>query len=607
MSTPTFEIIEGKHWSKVGAPENKGGRAIYKYKCHICNRIFKRHRNAHAHCLQCIMQHSKEKSQTTLDRLVMHDGIATIETDVQTTLDDDSYEEELSTIPTPLSHREKAIVELICDCNIPYTQLQSPSWNNFVKAFDEQYDLPASEEIRQIIIQYSQYICHHTLKDFKNTTVGLAVDGASFRQQHYYAMILVSSEKIRLLDICKVGNQRAETIAKELKKCYDICKKYNIKIAGVVSDNAASLKAAITGRHPLYLQTLLGEAVLRVACGAHTAQLVVGDVVKKNIYFKMFVTELLDMVKYIGAREEEFKILCPCKIPKYIATRWNTLCDVLEFVLDNQTKIDEFLANKIREEDEEFQQKHQKYCEKVCAGLKAKVPQPLTYPMQQSVPDYWKRYFVCLDSIRKFTTYVEGDLIMQYHLYVAYEKTLDSLLGIREEGDIEKFFCDLFIDRFSSTADILIAKLAYIFTAEGLAAYRASPMEDRDELTELLDTIASEALTEEEYQRTYIAACFDEYLDSISSPPRTASKYWKTLSKKTFSKSDLNDGNPISFAALAKIADLIIHLPATEAITERCFSALKRLVSDYNGSMHIDLFIAECKIKMAMRYKRRYN
>lgn len=81
---------------------------------------------------------------------------------------------------------------------------------------------------------------------------------------------------------------------------------------------------------------LLGESIIRVACAAHTSQLVVADIVKECEDFKSFVDSLLELILWIGNREDEFKKVVPCKIPKYICTRWNTLCEVLEFVLNNK-------------------------------------------------------------------------------------------------------------------------------------------------------------------------------------------------------------------------------------------------------------------------------
>lgn len=130
-------------------------------------------------------------------------------------------------------------------------------------------------------------------------------------------------------------------------------------------------------------------------------------------------------------------------------------------------------------------------------------------------------------------------------------------------------------------------------------------MDDRENITSLLNEIAMEAFTEEEYAASFIIACFDEYIDEVDYPNRTANRFWKVMKEKTFQKPDLNGGNPISFEPLAKLAEVILHLPASEAIVERCFSAIKRLLNDYNGSMKLDLFIAQCKVKMAVRYKRK--
>lgn len=603
MSTPVLEIEEGKHWTRVGLPIKKGDREIYSFKCHICNNVFKNHRNAKAHCLQCLAQRRISDKQTTLDSLIITSKDEEVHVEKKTEIIEDIE----PPIQEPLEKKTKALVELICDMNIPYTQLQSPSWNNFVKALCEDYKIPSSDEIKKAIIQYSKYICHHTLKDLKNMTVGLAIDGASFRKEHYYALILISSSKVRLLDIVNVEDQKGSTIAKVLLNCYKLCKRYDISIAGVVSDNAASLKAAISGDHPLYLPTLLGEAVIRVACGAHTAQLVISDITKNCEDFKIFVEELLGLVSYIRNREIDFKENCPCKIPEYICTRWNTLCDVLEFVLNHEENINVFIQEKTKEEDECYHQKMKKYENLIASGKTAKIPPVPDVPSVRTIPEEWFHIFEPLNAIRKFTTQIEGDLIMQYHLFLSYHETVQTLEELSSAGPIEKYFYDFFVERFNTTAQILIAKLSYIFTSEGIQFYRASPMEDREKITDLLNELAKSVFTEEEYSKSFIIASFDEYIDHVDFPARSSERFWKVMETRSFSKPDLNGGNEISFVYLAKIARILINLPATEAITERCFSALKRILSDYNGSMKKETFLAISMVKMALRYKRRYN
>lgn len=75
------------------------------------------------------------------------------------------------------------------------------------------------------------------------------------------------------------------------------------------------------------------------------------DIIKENEDFKSFVDSLLALILWIGNREEEFKKVDPCKIPKYICTRWNTLCEVLEFVLNNKKKIENLIDHQIKYEN----------------------------------------------------------------------------------------------------------------------------------------------------------------------------------------------------------------------------------------------------------------
>ena len=354
------------------------------------------------------------------------------------------------------------------------------------------------------------------------------------------------------------------------------------------------------------MPALLGEAVIRVSCGAHTAQLVVGDVSNYSEDFKVFVETLLNLVSYIRKREKEFKQQCPCKIPKYIATRWNTLCDVLEYVLNNTENINTFIQTKMQEENDIFEQQMEKYRKKNAEGKPSKVPETPEKPYVMSIPEEWSHIFKPLDAIRKFTTQIEGDLIMQYHLFTHYLETVHILEELSSEGPIENFFFNMFVERFDTTAKILIAKLAYIFTSDGIHFYRNTSMEDRENITKILDDLAKNIFPEEEYEKSFILACFDEYIDNIDFPARSSERFWKVMETKSFSKPDLNDGHAISFVYLAKLARILTNLPATEAITERCFSALKRILNDYNGSMKVETFIAISKIKMSLRYKRRY-
>ena len=100
------------------------------------------------------------------------------------------------------------------------------------------------------------------MKDLQGKIVGIAIDGAKFLQEHVYAIIFINSAIIRLYDIVKIDNQKSETIAAELHKCYLECTSHNITVSGIGSDNAAALICAIEGKHPFNLPNLLGESII---------------------------------------------------------------------------------------------------------------------------------------------------------------------------------------------------------------------------------------------------------------------------------------------------------------------------------------------------------
>lgn len=111
----------------------------------------------------------------------------------------------------------------------------------------------------------------------------------------------------------------------------------------------------------------------------------------------------------------------------------------------------------------------------------------------------------------------------------------------------------------------------------------------------------------DEYNDSFITASFDHYLDNVEFPIDQSSRvFWKLQQGQFFTENDLNDGKPISLKTFSKMATLLLCLPATEAITERCFSSFRRLLSDYNSNMLPDLFIALCTVKMHVRYKNKY-
>ena len=83
--------------------------------------------------------------------------------------------------------------------------------------------------------------------------------------------------------------------------------------------------------------------------------------------------------------------------------------------------------------------------------------------------------------------------------------------------------------------------------------------------------------------------------------------YYRNLVNKKVKICGINSGNEISLKVFAILALMIITCPATEAMVERAFSALKSISTDFNQSMKEDLFNALATIKLCLRYKRNSN
>ena len=134
------------------------------------------------------------------------------------------------------------------------------------------------------------------------------------------------------------------------------CHEHGISISGIVSDNA-NIVAALTNmdqNDPLSLRALISLAVLRCACAAHTSQLAVNDVMKTSFTLEKFFNDITSLLKWIVNRAEGFEEVCPLKVPKYIATRWNTLASCASFIIKKADTVNAFIEERVAFESERY-------------------------------------------------------------------------------------------------------------------------------------------------------------------------------------------------------------------------------------------------------------
>ena len=568
------------------------GRSIFDYKCNICNKTFHDHTNATRHCKKCLAIQQSGSKQLTIEKSLQIPMNSKKTQVVPETIPDP--EQPPPKLPVALSK----LVQLFASQNYAYTSINDPSWRGFIEALNPDFAIPSSRDFRNIIIQYSVILTHQGLTDLRDQVCGLAIDGATIRDSHFYAMILVHVSKLRLLAITQVPDQKFSTIAELLADAHKHCDKYNIRISAIVSDSASNLKSLFTGSNRYMFSAMLGYEILRIACAAHTSQLAIVTFKKNDKNFSDFCDELLMMIRFLSERRDDFKQEISEKMPKFIGTRWNSLTGCLEFVIKHQDIINDILPALIHDDKKDYDEA---YADALAKGYN---PPPLPKYPPARVPPNWINYFNALEVVRTFTDRVEGDLCLLQDVWLSYVEAISQFQALKtvEATQLQAAFTY----RFTTTHNIDIARLAYYFTPYGLQELKVELLNKAfnptyDRIKGLFRSLAIKTYGEEAVVENYIASTFDEYTHTfIFNADENPFRHWAQQYENIIEINGVK--KKINLEMFSSIALALISIPATEAMVERCFSGMKRLVTEYNSKMKTDLYLALSQIKIAAKY-----
>ena len=234
-------------------------------------------------------------------------------------------------------------------------------------------------------------------------------------------------------------------------------------------------------------------------------------------------------------------------------------------------------------------------------------PPPQVLP-KDNIPESWQQYYSALKVIRDFTQKVERDLCLLQDLWLAYVEAITSF-GILRNPIATQLQAE-FTNRFTSTHDINIARLAYYLTPIGLQELRKE-MSSRlfrptyDRLKALFRAIAVKTFGEEMVIDNYISATYDQYAHYFTyNPDENPFMYWKHQATCSIEIPGIR--KVIDLQYFSSIALALISIPATEAMVERCFSSMKRIATDYNTKMRIELYLALSQIKVATKFSNKW-
>ena len=127
------------------------------------------------------------------------------------------------------------------------------------------------------------------------------------------------------------------------------------------------------------------------------------------------------------------------------------------------------------------------------------------------IPPIWDELLQPLFIIKTFTNSVEGDLHMQYHAYKACKEAIEHLSMIYD-NEVASYFKTYLESRFSSTLDIRISHLSYMFTEDGLNDYREKDCIEKEELIEIFNEFACDTMAIEVVQENFLIAGIFSFL-----------------------------------------------------------------------------------------------
>ena len=91
-----------------------------------------------------------------------------------------------------ISKKCKALIELIAEQKIPFTQLEKGApWENFIHTLNPGFVIPMKDQLRKLFIEHSQNATEKGLNDLRGYTCGLAVDGETLISLNNYVFVLV--------------------------------------------------------------------------------------------------------------------------------------------------------------------------------------------------------------------------------------------------------------------------------------------------------------------------------------------------------------------------------------------------------------------------------
>lgn len=553
-------------------------RKIYEAKCLHCGKGFKNHRSLRKHLKSCLVI---ENQQTITDFLKSY------------------YAPPVEKMT--LTSFQENLIEFFVSTNISIQSVESPVTKKIFESLGvKKDDIPTAEVFRRMLQCYANKIKEQNLKLFKNKSVCLIIDGTTSWNQSLYEFAIYYPGVVRHFGLFEINPADAQNLKNVIDSICQKLNKLNISVIGLTTDNGSNLVAAFKQIEEDAKKRKTNFTLLRFACAAHTAQLLIADLNRTNltmIEISGIISSLLVWMRTKKVRKQLKKnnMNSPPLIQK---TRWNSIFICCQYIINNYDSIINIIKS--------FNCTKWQSPIEFDSEIKAKI----------------LALHKALDPLYRFTNNVQKNFVSASDVYFHLNKLQIEMSHI---SDPYNFATDIFTNiftRFSETCDSTIALLSFILTKEGRNWWRMQKESTDEEIRNLMNsrgTQPSNLLIWFNTQKKNISKKLDElssYLNLNSDMVESSFNLWVTFTDRynenpiDYWKSNIitvardDDGKMIIFQDLANIAIRILTLPGTEAICERIFSQLKLIHNHLRNSLKNDILDSILTIKLKLIWEK---
>ena len=434
---------------------------------------------------------------------------------------------------------EKLVIQVGGELQLSLTQLSSSSFKTFIQGIisltgnyvlkhERERFIPetffegfARNTVKQKILEQSKEKSQTRRLEMRKFSkyVSISCDAGTVEKHSLLEFLLCnpsSGLKPVLIYSTNFEDHSSANFFNEVSNAIQKAKEEDFFVTAIVADNVSYQKSILAHWNPNSKINSSNDEMIRsllyITCNCHNLDLVVTQMTNTNELFSNVTycaTLLADL-----SRKKEYFIYLKTMAPKIPATRWLYLYEFTNWILENETSIQEFLSN-APTVIQDFQKKKEKY-EKL---------------LKISLTDF-KKVNSLLKPLRKLNDQLESDSCTLYYVVPLVElcgQRLRKIIQTEQFADdtTGKELLRIFTARFRKTAVEDVLCLAYSLTAEGRFYMGLSPTASQEEkekeekayfkLTKAPQLLRVQAQNERILSSDKIKyrKCFNDYIEKV--------------------------------------------------------------------------------------------